>query len=105
MPLVSIILPTHNRLDLLKKAVSSVYEQTFQDWELLIVYNESSDGTEEYLKEYSSPVISIIKSYRFHYPYHRIGLMLHYLQYIYAYTPEFMRERMKYILRYFKRSI
>ncbi len=54
MPLVSIVLPTHNRLDLLKKAVSSVYNQTFQEWELLIVYNESSDGTEEYLMEIST---------------------------------------------------
>ncbi len=54
MPLVSIILPTHNRLELLKKAVSSVYDQTFQEWELLIVYNESSDGTEEYLMEIST---------------------------------------------------
>lgn len=54
MPLVSIILPTNNRLELLKKAVSSVYGQTFQDWELLIVYNESSDGTEESLMEFST---------------------------------------------------
>ncbi|MGV8019064.1 MAG: glycosyltransferase family 2 protein [Ignavibacteria bacterium] len=54
MPLVSIILPTHNRLELLKKAVSSVYEQSLQDWELMVVYNESSDGTEEYLMDLST---------------------------------------------------
>jgi glycosyltransferase involved in cell wall biosynthesis len=49
LPLVSIILPTNNRIELLKKSVSSVYQQTFENWELLIIYDKSNDGTEEYL--------------------------------------------------------
>jgi glycosyltransferase involved in cell wall biosynthesis len=49
LPLVSIILPTNNRIELLRKSVSSVYEQTFENWELLIIYDKSKDGTEEYL--------------------------------------------------------
>jgi Glycosyltransferases involved in cell wall biogenesis len=50
-PLVSVYMPTYNRLELLKKAVASVISQTFTDWELIIVNDCSSDDTESYLKE------------------------------------------------------
>lgn len=39
---VSVILPTHNRSELLKEAVASVHAQTFSDWEIVIV----DDGSE-----------------------------------------------------------
>ncbi|HYH81441.1 MAG TPA: glycosyltransferase [Longimicrobium sp.] len=48
-PLVSIILPTYNRLPLLKETVASIRAQTFGDWELLVVDDGSTDGTAEYL--------------------------------------------------------
>ena len=35
-PLVSIILPTFNRLEFLRSAVDSVFSQTLTDWELII---------------------------------------------------------------------
>lgn len=44
-PAVSIILPTFNREKLLKRAVNSVLNQTFKNWELLIIDDGSSDGT------------------------------------------------------------
>lgn len=48
MKLVSAIITTHNRLDLLKRAVQSVYDQTYQYIELIVVDDASTDGTKEY---------------------------------------------------------
>jgi glycosyltransferase involved in cell wall biosynthesis len=45
MTKVSVIIPTHNRPQLLKRAVESVLRQTYSDWELLIV----NDGDDEML--------------------------------------------------------
>jgi glycosyltransferase involved in cell wall biosynthesis len=44
-PLVSIILPTYNRRDLLGEAVASVRRQTCGQWELLIADDGSTDGS------------------------------------------------------------
>lgn len=49
MPRVSICISTFNRIDDLRRCVKSVLEQTFTDWELVIVDNASRDHTVEYL--------------------------------------------------------
>jgi len=48
---VSVNIPTCNRLDLLKRAVDSVRNQTFGDWEIIIVDNSGNDICAEYFKE------------------------------------------------------
>ena len=48
-PEFSIIIPTYNRLEFLKKAVSSVVAQTHSDYEVIVVDDGSTDGTMEYL--------------------------------------------------------
>ncbi len=45
MPAVSVIIPTHNRRELLRRAVTSVLEQQFTDLELVVVDDASTDGT------------------------------------------------------------
>lgn len=45
MPLLSIILPTYNRIDLIEKSINSILNQTFSDFELIIVDDASSDNT------------------------------------------------------------
>jgi glycosyltransferase involved in cell wall biosynthesis len=54
-PLVSVILPTFNRLEFLHSAVDSVFSQTFTDWELIIADDGSEQQTQEYLRGLQSP--------------------------------------------------
>jgi glycosyltransferase involved in cell wall biosynthesis len=52
-PFVSVIIPTFNRLDLLKETVDSVRQQTFRDFEIIVVNDGSTDGTTEWLRSQS----------------------------------------------------
>lgn len=56
-PLVSIILPTYNRAHLLPKAIESVLGQTYQNWELLIWNDGSTDETDILLRSFNDPRI------------------------------------------------
>ena len=47
-PKVSAIIITHNRCDMLKRAVNSVTSQTYKNIELIVVDDASDDGTKEY---------------------------------------------------------
>lgn len=51
-PAVSIILPTLNRRNLLSRAVDSILNQTFKNWELIVVDDGSSDETFSLVREY-----------------------------------------------------
>jgi glycosyltransferase involved in cell wall biosynthesis len=51
-PFFTVIIPTYNRKKFLKIAIASVLEQTFADYELLIIDDGSSDGTETMLKDF-----------------------------------------------------
>jgi len=51
MGYVSVIIPTYNRKDFVRKAVESVYEQTYGDFELIIVDDGSTDGTQAALRK------------------------------------------------------
>ena len=52
---VSVVIPTFNRKNFLKKAIESVSKQTFSPHEIIVVDNGSSDGTLEMVnKEYPS---------------------------------------------------
>lgn len=52
-PLVTVYIPTYNRLELLKRAVESVRNQTYKNIEIIIVDDCSKDGTHKYLEEIS----------------------------------------------------
>ena len=57
----SIILPTFNRANLIKRAIQSVVDQEFKNWELIIVDNYSNDSTEEIVKNFSKNNIIFTK--------------------------------------------
>lgn len=52
-PLISIILCTFNRKRTLARAIDSVLRQTYKNWELVIVDDGSTDGSERLLKRYA----------------------------------------------------
>lgn len=49
-PTVSVIIATYNRKELLREAIESVFQQTFTDYELIIVDHGSTDGTAEFIQ-------------------------------------------------------
>lgn len=53
-PLISIIIPSYNRENIICETLDSVLAQTYTNWECIIVDDRSTDGTTAILKEYSS---------------------------------------------------
>lgn len=51
-PLVSIIIPTYNRADLISETLDSIIAQTYTNWECIVVDDGSTDNTEEILLFY-----------------------------------------------------
>lgn len=49
-PLVSIVMPTYDRLQFLPATVESIVAQTFRDWELIVADDGSSAATAQYLR-------------------------------------------------------
>lgn len=50
--LVSAIITTHNRKKLVRQAIESVLSQTYENMECIVIDDASTDGTENYLKNY-----------------------------------------------------
>ena len=61
-PKVSIILPTYNCSHLLERAVKSVLEQTYRNFELFVIDDDSNDNTEYVIEKYSDDRIIYIKN-------------------------------------------
>ncbi|WP_445659225.1 glycosyltransferase family 2 protein [Achromobacter sp. NCFB-sbj8-Ac1-l] len=62
LPSVSIVMPAYNAQRYIKHAIDSVLEQTFQDWELLVVDDSSTDNTGKYVAEYTDERIHYLKN-------------------------------------------
>lgn len=60
-PLISVIVPCYNQAQFLDECLQSVLDQTYQNWECIIVNDGSPDNTEEIAKK------CILKDSRFHY--------------------------------------
>jgi len=56
--MVSVVVPTRNRLSLLMESVTSVSRQGYPAWELIIVNDASTDGTQGWLDKLIDPRIS-----------------------------------------------
>jgi glycosyltransferase involved in cell wall biosynthesis len=52
VPFFSIIIPTYNRAHVIMRPIDSVLRQTFEDWELIIVDDGSTDDTKSIIESY-----------------------------------------------------
>ena len=60
--LVSIVLPTYNRAHLLGHAIRSVLAQTHRNLELIVVDDNSSDGTPDVVRAFDDPRIRYVRN-------------------------------------------
>jgi glycosyltransferase involved in cell wall biosynthesis len=58
MPHVSIVIPTHNRIERLKRVLAALERQNYDqdNFEVIVVSDGSSDGTNEYLSALTTPL-------------------------------------------------
>src|SRR3990170_8467248 len=61
MPRVSVVIPVFNRTALLGKTIESVINQSFTDWELMIVDDGSTEDVKSYIEQYADPRIVFIR--------------------------------------------
>lgn len=59
MPKISVIIPVYNAEKYIKECVDSVLNQDFQDYEIIVVNDGSTDNTAQILKEYDTKIIFI----------------------------------------------
>jgi len=59
--LVSIIIPVYNGEKYISDTIQSVIDQTYKNWELIIVDDGSTDNTAEIVKQFNDSRISYIK--------------------------------------------
>lgn len=59
-PAITVLMPAYNAGSYIREAIDSVLQQTFTDFEFLIIDDGSKDNTPNILKEYSDPRIRII---------------------------------------------
>lgn len=61
MPLISIVMATYNQEDFVGRSIQSVLDQTFQDFELIVINDGSKDHTGEVVRSYKDPRITYIE--------------------------------------------
>ncbi len=57
-PLVSVVVPTHNRPEMLKDTLASILEQTYPNIEIIVISNGVNPANEEAAKSFESPTIT-----------------------------------------------
>lgn len=53
MPAISVVMPVYNTKEYVGKAIQSILDQTFSDFEFLIIDNGSTDGSGDVIARYA----------------------------------------------------
>jgi len=61
-PLFSVIIPTYNRAVMLYKSINAVVNQTFEDWELIVIDDASNDNTYKVVSDFENYKIKYVKN-------------------------------------------
>ena len=64
-PTFSIVIPTYNQSSLLKNAILSVVNQTYKNFEIIVIDNFSNDSTESVVKSFQTEKIKYFKKKKF----------------------------------------
>ena len=64
-PLISIIIPTFNREREISRALNSILEQTYSNWEVLVIDNSSIDETLSVVRSFKDNRIRIYNNINF----------------------------------------
>ena len=59
--LISVVIPTYNQGDFIRDAVQSVIDQTYSNWEIIVIDNHSDDNTDEVLRSFKDVRIRLLK--------------------------------------------
>lgn len=54
MPQISIVVPVYNAAKYLPRTIASVQAQTYEDWELLLVNDGSTDNSVQIIEQYAT---------------------------------------------------
>jgi glycosyltransferase involved in cell wall biosynthesis len=60
-PLISVVIPSFNHADYLKAALQSVFDQTYVNWEAIVIDNHSTDNTDEVMAGFVDSRITYLK--------------------------------------------
>ena len=58
-PFFTVIMPVHNSAAFMRKALDSVAEQTFKDYELIVVADSCTDNSADIAREYGATVLEV----------------------------------------------
>ena len=60
-PFISIIIPTYNHANFLKKSLQSVLDQKYHNWEIIVIDNGSTDDTDQVIINLNDNRIKLLK--------------------------------------------
>jgi glycosyltransferase involved in cell wall biosynthesis len=60
-PLVSVVIPSYNHATYIGRALESVLNQTYTNWEIIVIDNHSTDNTDEVMSRFTNPRITYLK--------------------------------------------
>jgi glycosyltransferase involved in cell wall biosynthesis len=60
IPTLSVVIPLYNKVRYIKRALDSVLAQTYQDFEVIVVNDGSTDGSEKVVEQYTDRRIRLV---------------------------------------------
>ncbi|MDA9337230.1 glycosyltransferase [Planktomarina temperata] len=60
-PLISVVMPTYNHAEFLKRALASIVSQKYSHWEVIVIDNHSKDHTDEVINSFKTSKIKFVK--------------------------------------------